>query len=166
MSADPYRDAEELADELLDETGSIYDHLRDAIWLYYCAHARLPERQAVIDYVRWCRAEGQWVSGHHGRVEPPRPRETHRHPEGELELAVVRSNRQGDRRGRGKLWVARRVGTGEILGKARSRSKIRRWVEETRPGGEWTGTLAIGDRAPIVRAWGEARDWARRNPGP
>lgn len=158
---DPYQEASDLADALLDETGAIFDHIRDAIWGYRAATGRLPEREQVLAYVRWCRGTGQWVSGHPGRMAPPTPREVWRSAAGELEL-VRRSRAEGGGSRRDHALV--RVGTGERAYGARSRRRCLRWIHENHPEGEWSITLPQREQARIVRAWGEARDWCRSRP--
>lgn len=155
---DPYREACDLADGLLDETGALYNHLRDAIWAYRAATGRLPEEGQIRDYVRWCRGTGRYVSGHHGRVPPPRPREVWRAPGAALEL--VRRTR-AETGGQG-AWHLLDVHTGALAYQARSRARVLRWLEEHHTGGAWSISLPQRERAGVIRAWGEARDFARR----
>lgn len=154
---DPYQAASDLADEMLDDTGSLHDHLRGAIWLYYAAHGRLPEPEQVSAYVSRCRRRGKWVSGHDGRVQPPQAVQVWMHSAGGLSL--VRRTRVET--GGQAEWTLLRTDSGERVYGARSRTRCVRWLAEVRPDGEWSVSLGQRDRVDVIRAWAEGRDLAQ-----
>lgn len=153
MSTDPLTIASDMAAILAPRLGvRSPEHLREAIWHRCLADPTPPTEADVAAYVWHCRARQRPISGRHGRAEPIRPIEAYHHASG---VFILDHQTRAESEGGQASWTAT-DSVGELVAAGRSRARVMRTLERSRPGGRWIHVLPFRERRRVLQVWREA----------